>query len=585
MKWRIESRAPKSFFKKFPEFSPLVGQLLYNRGLKTQQQIDEFFNPDFSADLHDPFLLKDMSKAVKRIDRALNKNEKILIYGDFDTDGVCATAILYQTLKSLGGRQISIYIPDRGKENHGLNPDSIRKAAAEKVDLIISVDCGSSDVKEAAMAKDLGIDLIITDHHYIAELPPAKAIINPYQSCQKYPFQELAGAGVAYKLACALLGELGDPDNLKKWLLDLTALATVADVMPIIGENRTIVKYGLGVLAQTRWLGLEELMKISSITPEILRASVEGEAPGSNLDARTLAYILGPRLNAPGRMDHAKLAYQLLVTEDFQLAQELAIKINRQNLERRQTTERVVSELEDCLSGRSELPEVIFEGSKDWPVGILGLAASKAVEKYQRPAVLYYENGNKICASIRAIKQFKLMEVLNNCASYFDEYGGRSCTGGFRMKKDKLTELKKQFIKFSAESLKAVDLTPILKIEAELDLADISFENYNQIQQFAPFGVGNPDPVFLARSLEVLDARLVGNGQNHLKLDLMLFDKKKSAGRKIKAIGFGLGEYYSKIKSGDLVDLAFKIILNQWNGFRGLEMKLVDLRFSVDNKV
>ncbi len=582
MNWHLKTKAPQSFFKKFPEFSSLTAQLLYNRGLKTQQQIDEFFNPDFSDDLHDPYLLKDMRKAVVRIKKALKKQEKILIYGDFDADGVCSSAILHYSLKALGSSNLGAYIPNREKENHGLNFDSIKQAAKDKVNLIITVDCGSTDKQEADLAKKLGIDLIITDHHeMISKKPIAEAIINPYQKGEKYPFKHLSGAGVAYKLACALFDEMGDPDNLKKWLLDLTALATVADVMPIIGENRTIVKYGLGVLAQTRWVGLKELMEIAKIAPEIVHPSLNGKAPFSNLDTFTLGFMLAPRLNAPGRINHASLAFELLISQDIDAAKKMALEVNQQNLERQQLADKLTAELEFCLADLKDLPDVIFEGKKDWPIGILGLAASKATEKYQRPVILYCENQDQICASARAIPQFDLITALAECNQYFDDYGGHRSAGGFRMgrNKAKLAQLKKELNQIAKKRLAGIDLNPVLEIDTELSLADFNFSNYEQIQQFAPFGKANPEPIFSVRGLEVLGARLVGNGQKHLKMDLLMFGQGESS-RPIKAIGFGLGEYYQQIKSGMLIDAAFKLILNQWNGFKDLEMKIVDLKIN-----
>ncbi len=581
MNWRLKPKAPKGFLRRFPQFSPLAVQLLYNRGLRTQQQIDEFFNPDFDKDLPSPYLFKDMKKAVKRIVKALNQKEKILIYGDFDTDGVCASAILYQTLKQLGGQELEVYIPDREKENHGLNRASLGWAKKNKTDLIITVDCASTDLKEAALAKNLGIDLIITDHHEMGDKKPAaEAIINPYQKGQRYPFQQLSGAGVAYKLSWALLDEMGDSENLKKWLLDLTALATVADVMPIIGENRTIVKYGLGVLAQTRWVGLRELMKAAGIKPEVIGFSAQGEAPASNLDTYTLAYLLGPRLNAPGRIKRASLAFELLTAQEPALAREIALEINQQNLKRQYLAEKLFSELEACLAEYQDIPPVIFEGSEDWPIGIVGLIASKAAEKYQRPIVLYCQNGKEICASVRANPQLDLVEVLDGCAAYFNEYGGRRGAGGFRMSKDKgkLEQVKKDFNRLAAQHLKGIDLSPALEVEAELALNEMSFENYEQIQRFAPFGKGNPDPIFLARGLEALDARLVGNGQKHLKMELLMFGEGQVNPRPIKAIGFGLSNLYEEVKPGNLVDLVFKMDLNHWNGFKNLEMKVVDLK-------
>ncbi|MFH1460877.1 MAG: single-stranded-DNA-specific exonuclease RecJ [Patescibacteria group bacterium] len=590
MKWQVKTKAPDAFFKQFPEFSPLIAQLLYNRGLRTQPQIDEFFNLDYQTDIHNPFLLKGMKRAVKRIAQAIKRQEKIAVYGDFDADGVCATAIVSLTLQKLGAQKIDIYIPDREKENHGLNNNSIQQLAQAGTNLIITVDCASTDLEEVKLANSLGLDVIITDHHELKKnLPPAVALINPRQKNDRYPFKSLAGAGIAYKLACALLSsKAGNLDKVqreafKKWLLDLTALATVADVEPLIGENRTLVKYGLGVLAQTKWLGLKKLMEIARISPEITQSSLNGEAPLTNLDSYTLAFILGPRLNAAGRMKHADIAYGLLVSQNESQAEELAQKINQSNLSRRNVTERVFKEAETRLINKfnqGENPKLIFEGSPDWPVGVNGLVASKLSDKYNRPAVIYQEKGDLIRASCRSPHYFDLMTLFNQSAEYFDDYGGRKGTGGFQMNKKNLAKARESFIKTAEEKLKDLDIEPILEIDAELSLGDINWQNYDQIELFAPFGRANPKPVFLIKGVEIADSRMVGNNSQHLKMELLLFDKDSDIPKNFKAIAFGLGERESLLKKGSSVNVIFELIANQWNGQRDLEMKVKEIRLA-----
>lgn len=583
MKWQIKPKAPSAFLKQFPEFSPLISQLLYNRNLKTQQQVDEFFNPDYQDDLHDPFLLKGMKPAVKRILEAVNKQEKIVVYGDFDADGVCSTAILFLTLRALKVKNLGTYIPDRVKEGHGLNERAIKQLAKEKADLIVTVDCGGVNLEETDLANSLGMDVIITDHHELrSRLPKAVALINPLQKGDKYPFKGLAGAGISYKLAQALLlsSKVKPEDAFEKWLLDLVALATVADVMTLVGENRTLVRYGLGVLVQTKWLGLEELMKSARVAPELTRPSLNGEAPSTNLNAYTLGFILGPRLNAAGRMDHANRAFQLLVSQSRKEAHKLAQQLNQNNLSRQNLTEKIVQEvnkrLEEQMS-QGKLPKLIFEGSP-WPVGLIGLVAGKIAEKYRRPTVIYQEEEGMINASCRSIPQFDLLEPIEKCAAFFDGFGGHKSSAGFRMRKDKLDEVRAVFNQVAEARLKNKDLTLCLDVEAELSSKDINWRNYDQIQQFAPFGKGNPEPRFLIEKAEINDLRLVGNGGNHLKMDLMIFDDDSKQGKKIKAIAFGLGEWHNVLNRGDLIDVVFELIANEWNGNRDLEMKIVDLK-------
>jgi len=579
MKWQVKSKAPGAFLKQFPEYTPLIAQLLCNRDLRTQEAIDEFFNPDYQQDFHDPYLLKGMKKAVKRILKAVKKGEKITVYGDFDADGVCASVVLFLTLKKLGAKSINSYIPDREKENHGLNEGSVKKLAKEGTKLIIVVDCASTDFDEVKLANSLGLDVIIADHHEVNDkLPKALALINPLQKEDKYPFKRLSGTGVVYKLVSALLSSDEDKQDepLKKWLLDLVALATVADMMPIIGENRTLVKYGLGVLAQTQIFGLRELMKVARIEPEVVQTSTNGEAPSTNLNASTLGFVLGPRLNAANRMDHANTAFRLLTTQDESEAGKLAIFLDKKNSERQSITSKIIQELENRLGEPDS--KIIFEGDPDWPVGLLGLVSNKAREKYCRPAMIYTEIGDIIHVSCRSIPYFDLMEPIRKASSFMSDYGGHKGGAGFRAKKKNLEKIKKIFEEVAEEKIKDEDLIPILEIDAELALNDISWPNYDKIQEFAPFGRDNLEPKFLIKGLEIKDLRVVGNNGGHLKMDLICFDQNKA--KNFKAIGFGLGEKKGGLKKGDCVDIVFEFILNEWNGTRNLELKVIDLKLT-----
>ncbi len=573
MKWQLKSKAPSAFFKQFPEYSPLIIQLLYSRGLKTQPQIDEFFNPDYQEDFHSPLLLKGMEKAVKRILQAIAKQEKVVIYGDFDADGVCSMAILFLTLKALGLSNPGAYIPDRRKEGHGLNESAVKKLAQKGTKLIITVDCASRDLKEVDLAKSLGLEIIITDHHELGKkLPKAVALINPLQKGDKYPFKNLAGAGVAYKLASALIEKSNSLklNSLKKWLLDLAAIATVADVMPIIGENRTLVKYGLRVLTQTKWLGLQELMK-----------SAQLKAPFTNINTYTLGYILGPRLNAAGRINQASTAFRLLITQDKQEAERLAQQLNQENSTRQNLTEKVVRDIKNRLEKKmpqGKGPKLIFEGSADYSVGIIGLAAGKIAEKYCRPTIIYREEKEMIDASCRTIPQFNLIEAIEQCADFLDDFGGHKAAAGFSFKKTKLDKVKEILSQIAEEKLKGKDLTPLLDIDVELSLEDINWSNYEQIQNFAPFGKANPEPRFLVKDLEISNLRMVGNNGKHLKMELMMFSDQSSRGKTFKAIAFNFGEWQEKLKKGDSIDVVFELIADEWDGYKNLQMKIIDLR-------
>ncbi len=552
--WKINKKAPEAFLNKFPEYSRLTLQLLWDRGLKTQKAIDEFFNPDYNEDLHDPFLMKGMKKAVERIEKALKNKEKITIFGDYDADGVCGTAILSETLNALGINP-DTYIPDRNKEGYGLNLKAVKEVAAKKTDLIITTDCGITDCEEIKLANKLGMDVIIADHHEVSgKVPSAISIVNPRQKGEKYPFRELAAAGVAFKLAQALLKNKVS-EGWEKWLLDLVAIATVADIMPLVGENRTLVKYGLVVLAKTRRLGLQELMKTARII---------------KVDAYTLGYILGPRLNAAGRMEHANTAYELLVTKSKEEAETLARRLSEKNQERQKLTSRIIKEVESRLD--LEKAKMIFEGDKNWLIGVVGLIAGRLANRYYRPTVIFQKMKDKTKGSARSVPSFNIVEAIGMCQELLEDFGGHPGAAGFTVSNKNLKKFKEKLLKIADKKIKEEDLIPLLNIDLELEPEELNFEVYEEIQRFAPFGEENPRPLFLMRGLKIVNLKGVGNNGNHLKCYLA------GKTRGFQAIGFGLGDFCDKMKQGDRIDIAFELITNDWNGARELQLKIIDLK-------
>ena len=564
-KWKINKKAPKAFLNKFPEYSRLTLQLLWDRGLKTQKAIDEFFNPDYDEDLHDPFLMKGMKKAVERIDRALKNKEKITIFGDYDADGVCGTAILSETLKVLGADS-DIYIPDRNKEGYGMNLKAVKEVAARKTNLIITIDCGITDFEEVKLANKLGVDVVVVDHHDVPEkVPSAVSIVNPCQKGEKYPFRELAAAGVAFKVMQALLRSKVESrkskvaDGFEKWLLDLVAIATVADVMPLMGENRTLVKYGLVVLAKTRRLGLQELMRLARIT---------------NLDVHTLGYIIGPRLNAAGRMDKATTAYELLITKSKKEAETLARRLDSKNQERQRLTSKIMEEVEKRILTKRIL---IFEGDRNWPVGIVGLIAGRLADKYYRPTIIFQQMKDGSKGSARSIPCFNIVEAISQCQDLLEDFGGHPGAAGFTVPNKNLKKFEERLLKITDKKIKKKDLVPLLNIDSELEAEQLNFEIYEEIQRFAPFGERNPRPLFLIKDLKVSNFRTVGNNCSHLKMYLT----KELEGGRIKGfqtIGFGLGDFCDKIKQDDKVDVVFELIIDEWNGARELQLRIIDLK-------
>jgi len=569
--WKISKKAPKEFFNKFPEYSKLTLQLLWDRGLRSQKSIDEFFNPDYDQDLHDPFLLKDVKLAIKRIDRAARKKEKVVIFADYDADGICGGVILSEILKSVN-IEPDVYIPDRNKEGYGLNFKAIEEIAKKGVKLILTVDCGITDFEEVKLANKLGMDVIVIDHHEIPKkLPPALVIIDPKQKKDKYPFKNLAATGVAFKVLQAFFRTKKVPVQQEKWLLDLVAIATVTDSMLLLGENRTLVRYGLIVLSQTKRVGLRELMKIARIKPVFNPQTLE-----TNLNTYTLGFVLGPRLNAASRIDHGTTAYKLLtaITEDN--AREVSLKLEQKNQERQRTTERILKEARNRVLSYPKKRKIIFEGDETWIAGIVGLVAQKLTDEFYRPCFIYQKFKDSSIGSARGVSGFNVVKALTACKKFLTEFGGHSGAAGFRILNKNLKNFHQAMEKYSNRELKDEEITPYIYIDADIDINELNWVTFQQLEKMAPFGEGNPAPLFLLREVKITEMRSVGSNGHHLKLSL---EKESEKGMKrLKAIGFGLAGFCDKIKLGEKIDIVFEMIANEWNGTKELQLKIIDLR-------
>lgn len=562
--WQIANPAPKDFIEKFPEYDPLVLQLLYNRNLTTQKQIDEFFNPDYETDLHDPFLFSDMEKAINRILEAAEKKEKVAVYGDYDADGVTATVLLVKLLQKLG---ISgqVYIPDRRREGYGLNKKAIEWLADKKVSLIITCDCGVSNYEEVEFAKKKNIDVIITDHHHIAhKLPQAYAVICAKKENDHYPFKELTGVGVAFKLAQAIQLKLKRQieSGFEKRFLDLVAVGTIADVAPLLGENRTLVKYGLSVLKNTPRLGLQSLMKIASINSE-------------ELDTHSIGYFIVPRLNAAGRINHANNAYKLIIVQNKEEAEKYSRQLERANRERQRIQEKIFKEVRNRVEKISKKEKIIFEADPSWPAGIVGIVASKVSEEYSRPVFLIEKDKKESIGSARSVSNFNIIEAIAQCSDILLEYGGHSMAAGFTLENKNLEEFRKRLRDLAEKKLKNKDLIPSLKIDAEVKPFQINWKLYEQTEKFSPFGGGNEKPLFMLKGVRILDLMEVGLEKKHLKLKLADFNNRVWG-----AIGFNFSEWKNKLEVGNLIDIVFELEKNEWNGKIELQLKLVDLKKS-----
>ena len=563
--WQLASKIDNNFQEKFPEINPIILQLLVNRGLKTQEQIDEFLLPDYSQDLYDPFLFQDMKRVSERILSAIENQEKIVVYGDYDADGVTAATLLLSTLKYLGAQFVDVYLPDRELEGYGLKEAVIKIIAEKGVKLVITCDCGITNFKEAALAKSLGVDLIITDHHLPLEiLPDAWAIINPH--CEKnYPFKYLAGVGVAFKVAQALLKQIQNskfqiqnfnPEAFEKWLLDLVAIGTITDSMPLLNENRVLVKYGLIVLNKTARLGIRALIKAAGL--EL------GE-----LDVKSVAYQLGPRLNAAGRLDHANTALTLLISDDKQNAEKIAYGLNDLNYKRQKIVEKYVEQIRNKL-GDNPREKIVVECSKNWSLGIVGLVAGAVQEIYSRPVLILTEKDKEIIGCGRSIAEFNLVEALKCCEEYLARFGGHAMAAGCSLKdKSFFGDFKKKISALAEEKLKNVEFKPKIFIEAEVELNKIDWSLIDEIEKFAPFGEGNPYPLFLIPNLVVENFSLVGQNGNHLKLIV-------SGGNNM--IFFNGQKEGENVRIGDKIDAIVEVGTNVWNGNKEIQLKIIDLR-------
>lgn len=527
-------------------------EILEERGIIDEQALKEFFYPDYN-NLHDPYLLSGMAKAVKRITAAIKSGQKITIFGDYDIDGLTATAVLLDALSKMGA-QVDSYIPDRFEEGYGISQAALENLKANGCQLVISVDCGITSVEEAKWAKSAGLDLIITDHHQPgAKIPAAVAVINPKLPNDGYPFKELAGVGVAFKLVQALqlrfAAEL--PAGQEKWLLDLVALGTVCDCVDLVGENRILVHFGMKVLAKTHRPGLLALAEISGI-----------DLAGVN--AHHLGFGLGPRLNAAGRIGNAKSSLDLLVSKDLASSLKIAGELNELNKERRQTQEEIFESAMQLANAQPEKPVLVL-ANPNWSHGIIGIVASKLVEATAKPVLVLQTMGTLAKGSGRSIPGFNLIENLRRHEELFERVGGHYFAAGFTLKTKNIPALQN-----ALEADYKVDLDlPAEDKPKTLDLLDVNEEFWKWLQLMEPFGSGNTRPKFKISPAEVVSSRLVGTTRQHLKLDL-----KTKGSRVIAAIGFGLGPSSAVAAPGSNIEAGCYLTLNEFGGRSALELQL-----------
>jgi len=562
-RWQVAPKAPPSHLARLPGLHPLMTQVLYNRGITAPADIDTFLGDDDSP--ANPFALRDMEKAITRLREALRQDEPIAVYGDFDADGVTATVLLVQTLEALGG-DVRAYIPDRIDEGYGLHKAALTSLAKEGVGLTATVDCGVRSLQEVDHANHLGMDVIITDHHSVGpELPNGVAVIDPKRPDEAYPFHELAGVGVAYRLAQALLRSHrqapiteADLSLDEESLLDLVALGTVADMVPLLSENRALVRRGLASLNALQRPGLMALSRKAGLRP-------------GQIDATAISYSLAPRINAAGRMGRTELAYRLLNTRRPAEAQRLADALNRLNRERQQTTRAVQDRASQAALEADDGGFLLFAAAPDFPAGIVGLVANRLLDRFYRPAVIV-EIGDRYCkGSARSIDEFHITEALDRCADLLERYGGHAAAAGFTLPHDNLDELAERLNRLATEQLTGLDLSPVLNVDAETPLDQLTWELMADLAQLEPCGYANPQPLFVSRGVHVDRRRTVGSDGRHLKLSV-----SDSQGRRLDAIAFRQGEWLPKLP--ETIDLAYHFEINEWNGRRSLQLNVQDLR-------
>lgn len=547
------------------KISDILAQILVNRGITSVDEAREFLWADLEQ-LHSPLLLPDLKLAVDRIALAISRGEKILIYGDYDVDGITSTTVLVLTLQELGA-QVEFYIPDRLEEGYGLNLEAMERAKGEGFSLIITVDCGISALKEAQWAREAGIDLIITDHHEVPEeLPQAVAVVDPKREDSRYPCPDLAGVGVAFKLAQGLLQHFRPGLCLSeagKDLLEIVALGTVADIVPLRGENRIIVKYGLKALAEPRRVGIRALKEVCGLA-------------GRDISAGQVGFVLAPRLNATGRLGDAREGVRLLLSTREEEALSLARELDQGNRERQQIEAEMLNEAVRLIDRFHDFnrDKVILLGRENWHPGVIGIVASRIVERYHRPTILLALDGEQAKGSCRSISGFDMYHALAACKEYLVKFGGHKQAAGLTLAAGNIENFRRAINSLADQALTEEHLHPQVRLDGVVAFSQLTLDLVDQLDLLQPFGHGNPGPVLACREAKVVECRGVGKEGAHLKL------RVRSESVFLDAIGFQLGEAVNQVRACGTLDLAFAPEKNEWNNRVGLQLNLKDIKAS-----
>ena len=553
--WQVAPLISPEANENLKGYSPILRQILFNRGYPTKKEADDFLSaavPDY-----DPLDLIDIEKAVNRLKKAISNGEKIIVYGDYDADGVTGSALLVQTLNGLNAN-VQVYIPDRFGEGYGLNIPALDKLKADGAEVILTVDCGIRALAEAEHASKIGLDIIITDHHTPGnELPKVYALINPKQPGDPYSEKNLAGVGVAYKLASVLIDHMKPENFSSDQLIDLVAIGTVADMVPLVGENRSLVRRGIDLMNHPQRQGLVSLFGIVGIKDSAITTSEIG-------------FVVGPRINAAGRIASALDAFKLLITEDVFEAGQLAQVLDNRNRERQRITRDIQEQSEQMATAEEETPFLLFAAHPDFNPGVVGLAASRLVDHYYRPAVVAHQGEEFTRASCRSIPEFNITSALDQCADLLTQYGGHAAAAGFTVENSKLAEFVARLKKITKQELEGKDLKLVIQADAEVNLIDLKPALLQDLEKLQPTGYGNHEAVFVCRNVIVRNARPVGRDEAHLKLTV-------SDGRiTYDAIAFRQGHWADSLPEN--IDLIFTFELNEFNGRKTLQLNVKDIK-------
>ena len=561
-KWTLKYKGEvkETNLSKKINISPEISQILNNRGIENEKDAEIFMNPSLEY-LRDPFLMKDMKKSTERIKKAIENKERIYIYGDYDVDGVSSTSILYLYFKSIGF-PVKYYIPNRLEEGYGINEDAIKKIHDDGCDLIITVDCGITSVKEVELANELGIDVIITDHHECqSEIPDAYAIVNPKQEDCNYPFDMLCGCGVAFKMIQALTDEEEFKTSMFDYL-EIVTLATICDIVPLIDENRIIVKNGLKLMKEGKNLGLRELIKVCGIETNKIGSSHIG-------------FSIGPRINASGRLGYSYLGVQLFTTDNEDEAKEIANILEGKNIERQMIEGKMYKEAEEILSSdeRFKDDKVLVIAKEGWQHGIIGIVSSKLTEKYYKPTILLTIEDGEATGSARSIKGFSIFDALVSCKDLMNKFGGHEQAAGLALDAKNIDELRLRINEIADYNLSKEDLIENIKVEYELKEDSATLDLVDNLHKLEPFGLSNPSPRFIMRDLLLTNIFKMGKNKQHLKI---IVENKKS----YECVGFNMAYLADNFQLGDKVDILFQVDENNYNNERKVQFLLKDIRLS-----